>query len=189
MLKCYLIRHSKTYGNTLQRYIGITDEPLCQEGIDLLKGRQYPECEKIFVSPLKRCRETAEIIYPGKEMAVVQKLAECDFGEFENKNYVELSGNPEYQKWINSNGMLPFPNGESRAGFQKRCVEGFLEAVDICIKEGISCTSFIVHGGTIMSIMEEFARPHKDYYQWQLKNGEGFLLMMDDNIEVNFQKL
>ena len=168
MIKCYLIRHSKTYGNTLQRYIGITDEPLCQEGIDLLKGRQYPECEKIFVSPLKRCRETTEIIYPGKEMTVVQKLAECDFGEFENKNYMELSGNPEYQKWIDSNGMLPFPNGESRAGFQKRCVEGFLEAVDICI---------------------EFARPRKDYYQWQLKNGEGFLLMVDDNIEVNFQKL
>ncbi len=27
-----MIRHGKTYGNTLGRYIGVTDEPLCEEG-------------------------------------------------------------------------------------------------------------------------------------------------------------
>ena len=28
---------------------------------------------------------------------VVEELAECDFGKFENRNYEELSGMPEYQ--------------------------------------------------------------------------------------------
>ena len=38
MLKVILIRHGKTYGNMLGRYIGSrTDEPLCREGIRLLK--------------------------------------------------------------------------------------------------------------------------------------------------------
>ncbi|MEI3521253.1 MAG: histidine phosphatase family protein [Anaerosacchariphilus sp.] len=32
MKELYLIRHGKTYGNTLGRYIGTTDEPLCEEG-------------------------------------------------------------------------------------------------------------------------------------------------------------
>ena len=29
MIKIAMIRHGKTYGNTLGRYIGVTDEPLC----------------------------------------------------------------------------------------------------------------------------------------------------------------
>lgn len=32
MIKIAMIRHGKTYGNTLGRYIGVTDEPLCEEG-------------------------------------------------------------------------------------------------------------------------------------------------------------
>ena len=31
MIKIAMIRHGKTYGNTLGRYIGVTDEPLCEE--------------------------------------------------------------------------------------------------------------------------------------------------------------
>ena len=28
--------------------------------------------------------------YPGKRLNIIDELAECDFGEFENKNYQEL---------------------------------------------------------------------------------------------------
>ena len=38
-MRMYLIRHSITYGNTLGRYIGTTDEPLCQEGVELLQKK------------------------------------------------------------------------------------------------------------------------------------------------------
>ena len=31
MIKIAMIRHGKTYGNTLGRYIGVTDEPLCED--------------------------------------------------------------------------------------------------------------------------------------------------------------
>ncbi len=173
----------------MHRYIGVTNESLCQEGIDLLKNKSYPQCEILFVSPLKRCVETAGIIYPEKERILVPKLTECNFGEFENKNYLELKNNPAYQKWIDSNGRMPFPGGESRESFQKRSVEGFLECVNQCIKDGISSASFVVHGGTIMSIMEQFARPHQEYYKWQVKNGEGFRLILDDIQDVNYLKL
>lgn len=189
MLKCYLIRHSMTYGNTLKRYIGITDESLCPEGIQLLKGKEYPRCERLYASPLKRCIETAEIIYPGQEMILVPELGECNFGEFENKNYMELSDNPNYQRWIDSNGMLPFPGGESREDFQKRSVEGFRKLVHNCIKEHISSAAFVVHGGTIMSIMEVFARPHRSYYECQINNGEGFELELYSDEMVNYWKL
>ena len=59
MLKIYLIRHGKTQGNLSGKYIGArTDEPLCQEGIRELEGKNYPKAELLFVSPMKRCRQT-----------------------------------------------------------------------------------------------------------------------------------
>ena len=189
MLRCYLIRHSMTYGNALKRYIGTTDESLCPEGIQLLKKKEYPKCERLYASPLKRCIETAEIIYSDQEIILVPELAECDFGEFENKNYLELSDNPQYQRWIDSNGRLPFPGGESRENFQKRSVEGFRKLVHNCIKEHISSAAFVVHGGTIMSIMEAFAGPEGSYYEWKVKNGEGFELSLYSDEKVNYWKI
>lgn len=63
-MRVVLIRHSKTAGNLKGRYIGTTDEPLCEEGIRLLEGKTYPAAELVYVSPMKRCRETASLIYP-----------------------------------------------------------------------------------------------------------------------------
>ena len=62
MIKLYLIRHGQTPGNKLARYIGTTDEPLSDEGREFLKKISYPMPEELFVSPLLRCVETAEIL-------------------------------------------------------------------------------------------------------------------------------
>lgn len=98
-MKIYLIRHGKTPGNQLQRYIGITDEPVLEEDQERLKTQNYPNAEKLFVSPLLRCRQTAACIYPRQEQQVIQNLRECDFGRFENKNWKEMTGDAEYQAW------------------------------------------------------------------------------------------
>ncbi len=60
----FLIRHGLTAGNLKKRYIGRTDESLCEAGRSkLLKiNRNYPIAQKIFVSPMKRCKETAKLI-------------------------------------------------------------------------------------------------------------------------------
>lgn len=171
-MKIHFVRHSKTYGNTLNRYIGRTDEPLCKEGIELLKSRTYPNVQKVFISPMIRCIETANIIYKDVDRKVVQGLEECDFGDFENKNYIELNGNEDYKKWIDSNGTMPFPGGEDLRYFKFRCIGAFEKVIYDSLNEGYSEIAFVVHGGTIMSIMEKYAHPHKSYYKWQIKNGE-----------------
>ena len=129
MIRLYLIRHGQTPGNKLQRYIGTTDEPLSTEGKEFLEKLTYPMPEALYVSPLCRCVETAGILFPGKSFHIIEELSECDFGEFENKNYKELSGNQDYQRWIDSNGTLPFPGGESREAFKHRSLTGFQKAV------------------------------------------------------------
>ena len=53
-MKIYLIRHGKTKGNLEERYIGRTDEPLCEAGRENLKKYQYPQVEMVFTSPMKR---------------------------------------------------------------------------------------------------------------------------------------
>ena len=67
---------------------------------------------------MKRCLETAEILFPEKlyeHVPRIQKagLSECDFGTFEYKNYLELSGDAEYQYFIDTLGREGFPGGET----------------------------------------------------------------------------
>lgn len=190
MAELILIRHGKTAGNLLGRYIGSrTDEPLCDEGREELAGKQLPEVERLYVSPMKRCVETAEILWPGfdrKKMQKVTDLRECDFGDFENKNYKELSGNGDYQAWIDSNGTLPFPNGESMDAFKSRCLEAFARIVEEVSgaeqewiasgKTGIFRAGIVVHGGTIMAILEQYGYPKAAYFDYQVKNGCGYRL-------------
>ena len=179
MLKIWLIRHGMTEGNRHQRYIGVTDEPLCPDGIEALKKHTYPQVEALFVSPLRRCQETAAILFPEQKMRIIDQLAECDFGDFENKNYKELSNDPRYQAWIDSSGIMAFPGGESKEECAVRNLEGFQRAVTACIREKISEAAMVVHGGTIMNIMEAYALPRKEFYEWHVDNGCGYLVEVD----------
>lgn len=180
MIRLWLIRHSLTAGNLKKRYIGTTDEPLCQEGIELLKEVAVFGPERLFISPLKRCRETGELLFPGMEQVIIPELSECDFGEFENKNYLELSGNPHYQQWIDSGGTLAFPGGESREEFRKRTLDGLEKAVTQCISEGITDAALVVHGGTIMNVMETYGEPERDFYGWHTENAHGYLVSLEE---------
>ena len=128
-IRLMMIRHGATESNKEHRYLGKTDESLSREGIEILeKVKQnscYPEIDCLFSSPMKRCIETAAILYPEKEILTIQEFAEMDFGIFEGKNYLDLKNDERYQAWIDSNGTLPFPEGESREDFMKRCEQGF----------------------------------------------------------------
>ena len=185
-MKIYLIRHSLTEGNLKKRYIGKTDENLCPEGVKLLemcceKGG-FPKVERIYASPMKRCIQTAAICYPGQQIFTIEELSECYFGLFENKNYRELSGCSLYQAWVDSGGTVPFPGGESREEFKKRTLSGFEKSLWECMEAGAASAAYVVHGGTIMCIMERYAFPKKGYYDYQIENGEGYELIISDSV-------
>ena len=176
-----LIRHGLTKGNLEKRYVGSrTDEPLCPEGISQLQQRQYPAVQRVYSSPMRRCLETASLLYPDLPAEIVLDFRECDFGVFEYKNYDELNGREDYQAWIDSGGELPFPGGESRDGFSARSLAAFRSLPACTEKE--SC-ALIVHGGTVMAIMEAMARPKGNYYDFQIKNGSGYILHTDGSYE------
>ncbi|NLG02297.1 MAG: histidine phosphatase family protein [Clostridia bacterium] len=173
----YFFRHGATGGNLEKRYIGRTDEALLPESVELIQRKVFPKTDVIFTSPLKRCIQTTEIAYPGKPYLVVEDLRECDFGEFEGRNYFELSQNPDYQKWIDSNGVMPFPQGETPALFKQRSIQAFLTCAEQ-LKEDASAT-FIVHNGTIMSVFEALAKEKKTYYEWSVDHVCGYSCVFD----------
>jgi len=174
-MKIVMTRHFQTPGNLLGRYIGTTDEDLIPEAKAQIHIR-YPEVERVYASPLKRCLQTAALLYPKKEPVICSDFRECDFGRFENKNYQELSGDAAYQAWIDSNGTLPFPEGESNEDFRTRCCKAFEAVIDECIKENVESVAIVVHGGTIMSILSAFDEKAGSFYDYQVKNGQGYMM-------------
>lgn len=128
-IRLTLIRHGATLSNKEGRYLGKTDESLNRKGIRALEKAvadgNYPVADLLFSGPMKRCLETAQILYPKQTPIRIPEWTEMDFGAFEGHNYKELSGDPAYQNWIDSGGTLPFPEGESREKFIRRSVAGY----------------------------------------------------------------
>lgn len=181
-MEIVFIRHGQTPGNALKRYIGRTDEPLSDYGEaqirEFVDKGLYPMVEEVYVSPLKRCQETADIIYPRLPKTVVPNLKECNFGLFENKNYQELSSTFSYQEWIKTGGMGDFPEGEQVQVFKERCIKGFCHCIEDAISRKLEKIALVIHGGTVMSILDQYGIPKKEYYQWMTDNGCGYVCEM-----------
>lgn len=71
-MKLFMIRHGATAGNLEKRYVGRTDEGLTEQAVSDLKEEALKLREisgnvaAIITSPMKRCLETAEILFPEK---------------------------------------------------------------------------------------------------------------------------
>ena len=180
-MELYWIRHGMTKGNAERRYVGgRTDERLAEAGKKEIERRVavglYPQADTVFVSPMKRCRETAAIIYPDAVWTTVEGFRECDFGLFENKNEEELKGLAFYEDWIHADEGAAFPGGESPALFTERCVKALQELAGSG-KIG-DRAAFVVHGGVIMSILSTLDEKQKGFYGYYAENGWGYRCRM-----------
>ena len=178
--KVLILRHGKTEANFEKRYIGSkTDISLSPEGIKAVEAKaafiREMAGKDIFLvsSPMKRAVQTADILFPDEELHTVNGLKEIDFGDFEGKNYEELKDNTDYQRWIDSNGTMPFPNGEDRTRFIERSVAEFYKILSL---SGEKTPVIICHGGNVMGIMSTLTG--KDYYDFMIGNTEGYMLSL-----------
>lgn len=196
-----LIRHGETIWQKDGRYQGKSDIPLSPDGRNKLSPA--PFCPShVYVSGLARTLQTAQILFPGSEYIQVPALGEMDFGVFEGKNYQELNGRTDYQSWVDSGCLRECPGGESKQAFSDRVCSAFEE---LMLQEGFgagtassgsanpgkagfgetgacasgSCTPplvLVAHAGTLMAILERFAVPARDYFDWHCSCGCGYEL-------------
>lgn len=177
-LKIHLIRHGATDANYDGRYIGCkTDLPLAPEGLNelrLLKDDiDYPEIERLYSSPMLRCRQTGAVLYPDFEPLTVEELKEYDFGLFENKTAAELESNPNFIPWTSGRLSAP-PGGEDNSEFIKRICVGFNKIVLDMIESGLTESAVIMHGGAIMMLLGVSAVPRSKPIEWTADNGRGY---------------
>lgn len=180
-MEILLIRHGMTEGNRAGRYIGSTDEPISSEGaagiIATAKRKAYQNVSRVYISPMRRCVETAKLIFPSLTPIELDGLRECDFGLFEGKTHAELERNPAYIQWIDSGGKMTPPGGEDVARFRERCRAEFICAADESRAKNEEKIAFVTHGGVIMALLERFSEDvgkPRGFYDWQVKNGEGW---------------
>lgn len=180
-MRIILVRHSKTQGNIERRYCGRTDDPLCSEGIDLAKASGIDlTVRHVYVSPLQRACQTAQIKFPNALLTVSSDLREMDFGDFEGLSAADLEGNAAYSAWLDSNCADACPNGEQLSDFSDRVCRAF----DAIVQEGLQSSQqaiiIVAHGGSIMAILSRYATPQQPYYNWHVDNCCGFTAQLDD---------
>lgn len=93
----YIMRHGKTDWNELHKLQGRTDIPLNEDGRRMARAAhdEYMDIhfDLCFSSPLKRAKETARILFQGRNVPVKtdDRLMEMSFGEYEgSENYFQI---------------------------------------------------------------------------------------------------
>ena len=128
-MQIYLLRHGQTEYNAQHRYQGQQDIPLSAAGRAQLRPAGFMP-DVVYVSPLIRARQTAEIFFPGCPQIIVQDLREMCFGSFEGRNYVEMEHDPDYLAWVAANCESQCPDGERKTEFSDRICRTFAALVD-----------------------------------------------------------
>lgn len=176
----HLIRHGAISPTLKGRYIGMTDVPLSEEGKRdirrLASQLDYPYAKVVFSSPLKRCTETAKLIYPEIEPLIIDQLAECHFGEWENKTADELRDDDDFKKWLAGDNSVKPPRGESNEDFMRRICLMFENIINGLMKTGTTDAAVITHGGVMNLLLAVYGLPQAKPFDWACDNGYGYSL-------------
>lgn len=193
--KIHLIRHGLTQANYDGRYIGTTDEPLCDSGreqlVKLFRAGGYPEVERVYTSPLLRACESASILFPKQTAIVKNDLRELDFGAFENRTAAELEHDEAFCAWRAAKPDTRTPGGESSADLLYRACRALQSIFFSMSENNIRSVAVLTHGGLIMSLLSAMGLPMRPLSYWSCQPGEGFTIafsaqmwMRDNKFEI-----
>ena len=189
----YLFRHGMTKGNLNAQYIGHTDYPLTTDSISKLKSikakHHYPTVSAVFSSPLKRCIDSANIMFPQNNPLVINDLIEYNFGEFEECTAKELENNEDFQNWIRGDIHARPPYGESNAEFIQRVCSAFEKIVEGLLKTSTTEAAIVGHAGVLMTILSCYGLPEAPMAHWQMDAGYGFKLRITPSLWSQANKL
>ena len=153
-----LARHAAVEPHGSGRFLGSTDLPLCELGTRqaaaLARRLQELPLDRIFSSPLRRARQTADLL--GQDVEVDEELREVDFGRWEGLSFEEISasndGNGDRASidcWSSFDPRFTFPGGESLDGFVARAGRA-ADRLAACAGENVLA---VAHGGVIRSMI------------------------------------
>jgi broad specificity phosphatase PhoE len=151
--RIFLLRHGST--GTDGRYVGATDLPLSREGAADLAGTaaflRRQEIDTVFCSPMRRCRQTHELLGLACPVEIVDDLREIDFGRWEGQSFEEICKKDEklVQEWAQGTDDFTFPEGESIAHFALRVSR----VMDMLMATAACRPLLVAHGGVIRHLL------------------------------------
>lgn len=177
-----ILRHGITDANENGIYIGKTDLPLSENGREALQEKyethEYPKVQRVYTSPLERAVQSAEILFPDRELVIVDDLREMDFGVFENLSVDDLIELDSYKKWLKGGLDNPPPNGESLRNMMLRCYSALNLMIMDMMKEGITHAGAVTHSGILMNMMSCFGLPKMKPMEFACDPGEGYEILV-----------
>ena len=151
----HLLRAMPSQGALEGRYVGRAQSPLPMGAVaelaEFKREYKYPQGELYCASPAVSCVDTLKILYPQAQPEVVLDLAECDFGDWENKTAEELKDEPGFPEWLMGQGAPP--NGESGQVFFQRICRGFQLLVQNMMARGVTPAVLVTHAGVMTSTL------------------------------------
>ena len=139
------IRHAKTEYNNNRKFQGQLDINLSEIGINetLEKSKDFPQdFDLCFCSPLKRTKQTAEILVPYLKLNFDDRLKERNLGDWQGTEITD-------EKLEQLGGNFVPPNGEKVSEMDKRVSE-FLNMVNENYKH--KNILVVTHSGVIHSV-------------------------------------
>lgn len=186
-----VLRHGMTDANEKGIYIGKTDVPLSDKGAAELAAKtdefMYPSVHRVYSSPLRRCTETADILFPYNELKTVDDLRELDLGEFENKSVDQLINRQDYKDWIKGGKGTRPPGGESLEEMTARTYKALHYVITDMMNDGITHCAMITHAGIISNMLSCFGLPKYDPKSLVTQPGEGFDIIVTAQMWLNSQ--
>jgi alpha-ribazole phosphatase len=174
-MELIIVRHGETPGNAQRRYVGALDQPLSERGRQQAAAAGvHPEEQLVYVSTMRRARETAAIMFPNARQVAVQGVQEMDFGAFAGRTAEEMSDDASYRAWVAGNCEGRCPGGESREQFIERICAAIIRFCHELRERHEERSILVAHGGTIMASLHRLAVEERDYYDWLPGNCGGY---------------
>lgn len=160
-MKLYLVRHGETDWNKVRKLQGQVDIPLNEFGRELAKETKKGLADIPFAvcytSPLKRAKETAELILEGRDVPIIEdkRIMEMAFGVYEGKccsrEGWELPD--DFQKFFDDPAAYKAPEGGENFADLKRRLSSFLS--ELYEKEEYKDSNILIttHGAALAGIL------------------------------------
>lgn len=172
----HMLRSMPSQGTQEGRYVGRTQSPLAMSAVaelaNLKRAFTYPEGGLYCASPAIASVDTLKILYPQADPEVILDLAECDFGDWENKTAADLKDDPRFAQWLAGQGAPP--NGESGQVFFARACKGFELLVQNLISRGITESVLSVPAGVMTLLLAGYGLPRAQPQDWLCDPGFGY---------------
>ena len=143
----YYVRHGQTDLNLAKKMQGGgTEKELNETGVsqayNTKKELENVKYDLVICSPMKRAKQTAEIINEGRDIPIItdERIRERKLGDYEGRDVTEEMENNIWDYKLNYN----IPNGENLHDFEKRIDEFF---DDIKEKYHDKSVLIVAHGG------------------------------------------